>query len=117
MKNSKKTILNEDSIREILNEMEYLRKMIDEELESFVKEGSGANRIFQELEEKMPKIYLRPNNIIDLSKYSMTNIEDSFKDLGYEFRKEIDGKLHYFNTDTSVSLYLNPTNKKITLTP
>jgi hypothetical protein len=47
----------------------------------------------------------------------MTNIEDSFKDLGYEFRKEIDGKLHYFNTDTSVSLYLNPTNKKITLTP
>ena len=44
-------------------------------------------------------------------------IENALEQLGYEFRKDAEGKLHYFNKETSVSLYLNPSNKKISLTP
>jgi hypothetical protein len=105
------------SFKKILSEIDYVNNMIHEEMVHSVKEGSGATRIFQSLQEKLPKIYLRPNNIIDLGAYSMKNIEDSLEELGYEFRKESEGKLHYFNQENSISLYLNPSNKKISLTP
>lgn len=101
----------------ILKEIEYVSKMIREELSSTVKEGAGASRIFQELEEKLPEVYLRPNNVIDAGRYSMAKIEAILDELGYSFRKEIDDKLHYFNEETSVSIYLNPINRKITLVP
>lgn len=101
----------------ILKEIEYVSKMIREELSSTVKEGAGTSRIFQELEEKLPEIYLRPNNVIDAARYSMSKIEEVLDELGYSFRKEMDDKLHYFNEETSISIYLNPINKKITLVP
>ena len=62
-------------------------------------------------------VWVRPNNIIDLSRYSKIKIEDAFKEMGFEFRKEMEGKLHYFNSDTSISIYLDPQNRKLTLVP
>jgi hypothetical protein len=101
----------------ILEEIEYVSKMIRKEIAFSVKEGAGSSRIFQSLQKEIPKIYFRPNNIIDAGRYSVEKIENALEQLGYEFRKDAEGKLHYFNKETSVSLYLNPSNKKISLTP
>lgn len=81
-------------------------------------ESSGAQRVFEPLSKVLEKARLRPNNIIDTSAHSMTNIIDGLNNIGYEFKKETDdGKLHYFSDDTKISLYLNPVNRKISLIP
>lgn len=101
----------------IIEETEQILKMIREDFETSLKEIGGVDSIYIQLQDKLDKVYLRPNNIIDAGRYSFSKIESALFDLGYEFRKDIEGKLHYFNDDTSVSLYLNPQNRKITLIP
>lgn len=100
----------------IVKETDHLLKMMRESMSYQLQEG-GIDDIFSSLQDKLSKIYLRPNNVIDAGSYSRNKIEDTLSDLGYEFRKEMEGKFHYFNKETSISLYLNPLNRKITLTP
>lgn len=90
-----------------------MREMYDEQLE----EAAGVTTFFNSFQEQLPKVYLRPNNIIDAGYYSMNRIESAFSNMGFEFRKDMEGKFHYFNDETSVSVYLNPRNKRITFTP
>lgn len=101
----------------IIDETEHLLKMMRENFSKNIQEVGGVEPIFTSIQAKLKNIYLRPNNIIDAGRYSQAKIDGSLFELGYEFRKEIEGKLHYFNKTTSVSLYLNPKNRKITLTP
>lgn len=101
----------------ILKETQSIIKIMREEYASPLKEGEGIDGIFSDIQEILPDVYLRPNNIIDLSRYSQRKIEDTFTEMGFEFRKEMEGKLHYFNSTTSVSVYLNPQNKKLSLVP
>ena len=105
--------LNRDTIKET----DYLIGMIKEEFETILKEGSGAQILFDSLQKILEKIYLRPNNIIDTSLYSRKKIESALNQLGFQFKKDVEDKLHFYNNETSVSVYLNPTNKKISLMP
>ncbi len=105
-----------NSYHKIVKDTDHLLKMMRENLSKTIQEG-GVDVIFSSIQEKLKNIYLRPNNIIDAGRYSQSKIDQALYDLGYEFRKEIEDKLHYFNKTSSVSLYLNPKNRKITLTP
>jgi hypothetical protein len=49
--------------------------------------------------------------------YPQQKIETALNELGFEFRQEMEGKLHFFNDETNISVYLNPVNRKITMTP
>lgn len=91
--------------------------MIQEEFETKLKEGLGAQILFDSLQKILEKIYLRPNNVIDTSLYSKQKIESALNQLGFEFKKDVEDKLHYYNNETSVSVYLNPVNKKLSLMP
>lgn len=103
--------------RDIIKETDYLIDMIKEEFNANLKEGQGAQILFDSLQKILEKIYLRPNNIIDTSLYSKNKIESALNQLGFEFKKEVEDKLHFFNPDTSVSVYLNPINKRLSLMP
>ena len=103
--------------RNTIKETDYLIGMIKEEFETRLKEGSGAQIVFDSLQKILEKIYLRPNNVIDTSLYSRRKIESALTQLGFELKKEVEDKLHFYNNETSVSVYLNPTNKKISLMP
>lgn len=92
-------------------------KIMREEYTNPLKEGEGIDGLFADIQKILPDTYLRPNNIIDLSRYSQSKIESMFTEMGFEFRKEMEGKLHYFNPTTSVSIYLTPQNKKLSLVP
>lgn len=102
---------------DLIKETDYLIGMIKEELVSDLKEGSGAQILFDPLQKILRKIYLRPNNVIDTSLYSKNKIESALNRLGFEFKKEVEDKLHFFNPDTSVSVYLNPMNRRLSLMP
>jgi hypothetical protein len=104
-------------ILKILEDTRHIINIMREEYSSQIREGEGASEIFEKIQGILPNVYLRPNNIIDLSRYSKIKIEDAFKEMGFEFRKEMEGKLHYFNSDTSISIYLDPQNRKLTLVP
>lgn len=99
---------------DILKEIIRVNKIMRNE---YLEEGEGVENIFQQLQSSLPNIYLRPNNVIDLSRYSQAKIENVFDELGFEFRKSEEEKLHYFNPDTSVSIYLNAQNRKLTFVP
>ena len=101
--------------RNTIKETDYLIGMIKEEFETRLKEGSDAQIVFDSLQKILEKIYLRPNNVIDTSLYSRRKIESALNQLGFELKKEVEDKLHFYNNETSVSVYLNPTNKKISL--
>jgi hypothetical protein len=90
-----------------------MREMLDVQIE----ESAGVSNFFERFREQLPEVYLRPNSVIDASRYSMNKIESALVDIGFEFRKEMEKKFHYFNSETSISVYLNPTNRKITFTP
>lgn len=109
MKSKKNISLIEETNRII----RMMREMYDEQLE----ESAGVSTFFNEFQEQIPNVYLRPNNVIDAGSYSIDRIESALSDMGFEFRKDMGGKFHYFNDKTSVSIYLNPVNKKITFTP
>lgn len=106
-----------DLNKDLIKETDYLIGMIREEFDAVVKEGAGAQILFDSLQKILDKIYLRPNNIIDTSLYSSKKIQSALNQLGFEFKKEVEDKLHFYNNETSVSVYLNPTNKKLSLMP
>lgn len=80
-------------------------------------EGDGFENIFDELKTEIENIEMLPDNKIDATKYDEKAIIESLKKLGYEYKKAIGNKLHFFNKETSVSLYLIQGKKIITLIP
>jgi hypothetical protein len=91
-------------------------KRIVEKIDS-VKEGTGFDSIFEELKKKLSDVSMLPDNVIDASMYKEHEIVDALKEIGYAYKKPMGGKLHFFNKDTSISLYLLQTSGKITLLP
>lgn len=82
-----------------------------------VAEASGFDNIFNDLKKKLADISMLPDNIIDASKYKEHEIIDALKSIGYEYKKPISGKLHFFNKKTSISVYLIQKDSTITLIP
>lgn len=82
-----------------------------------VSEGTGFDAIFEELKAKLKNITILPDNVIDASSYKENEIINTLKSMGYEYKKPISGKLHFFNKKTSISLYLIQNGLKITLMP
>lgn len=80
-------------------------------------EGAGAENIFSELKLKLPKISMGENNIINTSMYAEAMVIKGMKANGYAYKKPIGDKLHFFNAQTSVSIYYNQKLKHITLVP
>lgn len=80
-------------------------------------ESTGFDTIFTELKQKLKNISILPQNTIDGSKYKEHEIIDALKSIGYEYKKPMGNKLHFFNKKTSISLYLIQNTLKITLLP
>jgi hypothetical protein len=55
--------------------------------------------------------------MIDTKQYKEHEIIDALKEMGYEYKKPIGNKLHFFNKKTSISLYLSQSDHKISLVP
>lgn len=99
-------------VEEITNRvMEKLMEKLE------VSEGSGFDTIFQELKSKLEKITILPDNKIDSSYYTEKQIVDVLKNMGYEYKKAMGNKLHFFNKETSISLYVTQPNNIISLIP
>jgi len=93
-------------------------KVIDKIIENYsIDESSGFDSIFTELKTKIKNISILPDNTIDASKYKEHEIIDALKSIGYEYKKPMGNKLHFFNKKTSISVYLLQNNLKITLMP
>lgn len=103
--------------RATIQETNAVIKMMKEMYSTQIDESAGVSLFFEYLQEILPKIYLRPNSVIDASRYSFAKIDQALINIGFEFRQDIDDKFHYFNDETSISIYLNPYNRKITFTP
>lgn len=101
----------------IVKETEDIVKMMKEAYSTQIDESAGVSLFFDALRNELPKIYLRPSSVIDAGRYSFSKVDQSLTNIGYYFRQELEDKFHYFNSDTSISVYLNPYNKKITFTP
>jgi hypothetical protein len=82
-----------------------------------IQEGSGFDSIFTEMKAKLPNISILPDNMINVDQYKEHEIIDALKSIGYEYKKPISGKLHFFNKKSSISLYLIQSAKKISLMP
>lgn len=82
-----------------------------------VAEASGFDGIFKELKRKLDLVEILPDNIIDASKYKEHEIIDVLKSMGYIYKKPMGNKLHFFNKENSISLYLIQDSLKITLMP
>lgn len=82
-----------------------------------VSEGTGFDSIFEELKTKLNNITILPDNIIDAGTYKESEIINVLKSMGYQYKKPISGKLHFFNSKTSISLYLIQNGLKITMIP
>lgn len=97
---------------------EITKKLVDTFYETnIIVEASGFDNIFNDLKKKLTDISMLPDNIIDTSKYKEHEIIDALKSIGYEYKKPIAGKLHFFNKKTSISVYLIQKDSTITLTP
>ena len=105
---SKESIIEEITDRVVRKLMQY---------ESTVQEGTGFDSIFEELKKKLSDISILPENMIDASMYKEHEIVDALKEIGYIYKKPMGGKLHFFNKDTSISVYLIQSSGKITLLP
>lgn len=92
-----------------------LAKKILESTEVF--EATGFDSIFEELKTKLKNITILPDNVIDASMYKEHEIINVLKSMGYEYKKPMSGKLHFFNKKTSISVYLIQNGLKITLMP
>lgn len=108
MKNNEYKKLVEDITNRVM-------KRLIEKIE--MTEGDGFENIFDELRTEMENIVMLPDNKIDATKYDEKAIIESLKKLGYEYKKAIGNKLHFFNKETSVSLYLLQGKKIISLIP
>lgn len=82
-----------------------------------VNEASGFDNIFNQLKLKLTNISILPDNAIDASSYKEHEIVDVLNSIGYEYKKPMSGKLHFFNKKTSISVYLIQNHLKITLMP
>lgn len=82
-----------------------------------IDEASGFDTIFDQLKIKLKNISILPDNVIDVSSYKEHEIIDALKSIGYEYKKPMSGKLHFFNKKTSISVYLIQNELKITLMP
>jgi hypothetical protein len=80
-------------------------------------EGSGFDTIFQQLKKELEKINILPDNKIDGSYYTEKQIVDALKTMGYEYKKALGNKLHFFNKTTSISLYVLQPKNIISLIP
>jgi len=99
-------------IEEITNRvMEKLMEKLE------VSEGNGFETIFQELKGELEKITILPDNRIDGSYYTEKQIVDVLKKLGYDYKKAMGNKLHFFNKQTSISLYVTQPKNIISLIP
>ena len=99
-------------VEEITNRvMEKLMEKLE------VSEGSGFENIFQELKGELEKITILPDNRIDGSYYTEKQIVDVLKKMGYDYKKAIGNKLHFFNKQTSISLYVTQPKNIISLIP
>jgi hypothetical protein len=108
MKKIKKNVMIEELTRRVIKK---LQEKID------MQEGTGFDSIFTDLKSKIPNISILPDNVIDSSQYKEHEIVEALKSIGYEYKKPMSGKLHFFNKKTSISLYLIQSSKKITLMP
>lgn len=90
-------------------------KRILEKLE--VSEGNGFDTIFQDLKKELGKISMLPDSKIDASFYTEKQIIDALKTMGYIYKKAVGNKLHFFNKDTSISLYVTQPKNVISLIP
>lgn len=108
MKNNKYNKLVEDITSRVM-------KRLIERLE--MTEGDGFENIFDELKTEMENIEMLPDNKIDATKYDEKAIIEALKKLGYSYKKAVGNKLHFFNKETSVSLYILQGKKIISLIP
>lgn len=104
-------------MNDIIKETEEMIRMMKDGFQEIFGESRGTSMFFSKFRKKLKKTYLRPNNVIDAGFYSQQKIETALNELGFEFRKEVEDKLHFFNDETNISVYLNPVNKKLTMTP
>jgi putative heme iron utilization protein len=100
----------------LIKDVDYIVRALKEQL-SVVKEGNAAEDIFNELKKSLNNITMLPNNIIDSSRYQEHEIVDVLRKIGYEYKKPIGKKLHFFNKKTSISIYLGQDNRRISLQP
>jgi len=108
MKNDKYKQLVESITNEVM-------KRLMEKLE--VSEGSGFDNIFNELKKTLQNIEILPDSKIDASYYTEKQVTDALKKLGYEYKKAFGNNLHFFNKQTSISLYVMQPKNTISLTP
>lgn len=100
----------------LIKETNLLIKQMRESF-SIVQEGEGIDNLFDELNQSLPKITMIPNNTINANKYKEHEIVDALRSVGYEYKKPIGVKLHFFNKKTSVSVYVSQNTRYITLQP
>lgn len=100
----------------IIEDIDYVIKKLKEQFSSLA-EGEGAENIFNELKPSLKNISMMPNNIIDTRRYQEHEVVDALREVGYEYKKIMGNKLHFFNKKTSVSVYYNKGNKTISLQP
>jgi hypothetical protein len=103
-----KSIIDEITHRVVKKILEYKKT---------IKEGTGFDSIFEELKKKLSDVSMLPDNVIDASMYKEHEIVDALKEIGYTYKKPMGGKLHFFNKETSISVYLIQSSGKLTLLP
>lgn len=100
----------------LIEETDSLIKKMRESF-SVVREGEGIDNLFDQLNQVLPKITMLPNNTINANKYKEHEIVDALREIGYDYKKPIGIKLHFFNKKTSISVYLSQNTRYITLQP
>jgi hypothetical protein len=100
----------------IIKELDYVISKLREQFSSLA-EGEGVENIFNELKNDLKNISMLPNNLIDTRRYQEHEVVDVLRNVGYDYKKIMGNKLHFFNKKTSVSIYYNKSNKTISLQP
>ena len=100
---------------DVINEIK--KRVIKSVLTKLMYEGSGFDSIFEDMKKSLDKITILPDNTIDASMYKEHEIIDGLKSIGFQYKKPISGKLHFFNKKSSISLYLIQNSLHITLMP
>lgn len=102
--------------RDIIKETEYIVEAI-KKLFREIAEGSGADSIFTEIKSKLPKVTMGEAGKINAAMYPEAAVVKALKELGYIYKKPMGPKLHFFNKETSISVYLSQKTRMITLVP
>lgn len=100
----------------LIKETNEIIEAIRKEFNS-LREAEGFENIFNEINSELKDISLLPNSTIEVSKYKEQEIIHALKNLGYEYKKPYGNKLHFFNKKTSISVYLDKIEGKITPIP